>query len=52
MYRATDGGAAAALLGKLAVEKAFMSKLDDTRAALQVRAVGVGREREGGCVGG
>lgn len=38
MYRASDGGAAAALLGKLAVEKALMSKLDDTRAALQVGA--------------
>lgn len=36
LYRASDGGGAAALLGKLAVEKALMSKLDDTRGALQV----------------
>lgn len=37
MYRASDGGAVAALLGKLAVEKALMSKLEDTRAALQAK---------------
>jgi hypothetical protein len=36
LYRASDGGATACLLGKLAAEKALMSRLDETRAALQV----------------
>ena len=44
MYRAADGGACAALLAKLAVEKALMSRLEETRQALQVC--------QGGCVEG
>lgn len=34
LYRAVDGGATAALLAKLAVEKAYGARLDETRAAL------------------
>ncbi|GBF93637.1 COP-II coat subunit, partial [Raphidocelis subcapitata] len=44
MYRASDGGATAALLAKLAVEKALMSKLDETRAALQAKLAGALKE--------
>ena len=35
LYRAVDGGATAALLAKLAVEKAYGARLDETRAAIQ-----------------
>jgi protein transport protein SEC24 len=35
LYRAVDGGAMAALLAKLAVEKAYGARLDETRAAIQ-----------------
>ena len=35
LYRAVDGGATAAMLAKLAVEKAYGARLDETRAAIQ-----------------
>ncbi|KAK9828118.1 hypothetical protein WJX81_006860 [Elliptochloris bilobata] len=35
LFRATDAAATAALLAKLAVEKSYSSKLDETRAAIQ-----------------
>lgn len=38
LYRAIDGGACAALLAKLAVEKSFADKMDETRNAFQVQA--------------
>lgn len=37
LFRATDAAATAALLAKLAVEKSYSSKLDETRAAIQAR---------------
>ena len=39
LFRATDAAATAALLAKLAVEKSYSSKLDETRAAIQARCV-------------
>ena len=36
LFRAVDGGATLALLAKLAVEKSYTSKLEETRAAIQV----------------
>ena len=36
LYRTADGGAMATLVAKLAVEKSYQSKLEDTRAAIQV----------------
>ena len=39
LFRATDAAATAALLAKLAVEKSYSSKLDETRAAIQARRV-------------
>jgi len=42
LFRATDAAATAALLAKLAVEKSYTSKLDETRAAIQVCRVKVG----------
>ena len=36
LYRGIDGGACAALLAKLAVEKSYVDKMDETRNALQV----------------
>ena len=36
MYAAADEGAIAALLAKLAVEKSYVAKLDDTRQVLRV----------------
>ena len=38
LFRAVDGGATLALLAKLAVEKSYTSKLEETRAAIQVSA--------------
>ena len=35
LYRSVDGGATAAMLAKLAVEKAYGARLDETRAAIQ-----------------
>ncbi|KAK9811733.1 hypothetical protein WJX72_009241 [[Myrmecia] bisecta] len=35
LYRAADGGALASLLGKLAVEKAYTARLEETRQAIQ-----------------
>ena len=37
LFRAVDGGATLSLLAKLAVEKSYTSKLEETRAAIQVR---------------
>lgn len=37
LFRAIDGGATLALLAKLAVEKSTSAKLEETRAAIQVR---------------
>ncbi len=37
LYRSADAGATACLLGKLGVEKAGQSKLDDTRKALEMK---------------
>lgn len=45
LFRATDAAATAALLAKLAVEKSYSSKLDETRAAIQARCV----IRDNGC---
>jgi hypothetical protein len=45
LYAATDAGATAALLAKLGVEKALGARLEETRAAVQVRGA------EGGCTG-
>ena len=39
LFRALDGGATLALLAKLAVEKSHASKLDETRAAIQVSSL-------------
>ena len=39
LFRATDAAATAALLAKLAVEKSYSSKLDETRAAIQACSV-------------
>jgi hypothetical protein len=36
LYRAVDQGATATLLAKLAVEKSYSAKLDETRNAIQV----------------
>jgi len=36
MYAAADEGAIATLLAKLAVEKSYVAKLDDTRQVLRV----------------
>lgn len=36
LYRTADGGAMATLISKLAVEKSYQSKLDETRNAIQV----------------
>ena len=36
LYRTADGGAMATLISKLAVEKSYQSKLDETRSAIQV----------------
>ena len=37
LYRSIDGAASAALLVKLAVEKSYNDKMEETRNALQVR---------------
>ena len=36
LYRTADGGAMATLVAKLAIEKSYQSKLDETRNAIQV----------------
>ena len=36
LYRGIDGGACATLLAKLAVEKSYSDKMDETRNAYQV----------------
>lgn len=36
LYRTADGGAMATLISKLAIEKSYQSKLDETRSAIQV----------------
>ena len=36
LYRAVDASATACLLAKLALEKAYHAKLDETRSAIQV----------------
>lgn len=38
MYKAVDGAATINLLAKLAVEKSYHAKLDDTRSSLAVSA--------------
>ena len=42
LFRATDAAATAALLAKLAVEKSYSSKLDETRAAIQALSLSTG----------
>ena len=42
MYAAADQGAIAALLAKLAIEKSYVAKLDDTRQVLHVGLEGLG----------
>lgn len=39
MYKATDCGALACILGKLGVEKSYGSRLDDTRQVCIIRVV-------------
>lgn len=36
LYRTADGGAVATLVSKLAMEKTYQAKLDETRNAIQV----------------
>lgn len=37
LYKTADGGAMATLIAKLAIEKSYSSKLEETRNAIQVR---------------
>jgi protein transport protein SEC24 len=36
LYNTADGGAMATLIAKLAIEKSYQSKLEETRNAIQV----------------
>lgn len=44
LYRTADGGAMASLIAKLAIEKSYQSKLDETRSAVQVRQLSMSGE--------
>lgn len=37
LYKTADGGAMATLIAKLAIEKSYASKLEETRNAIQVQ---------------
>ena len=39
LYRTADGGAVATLVSKLAMEKTYQAKLDETRNAIQVKPI-------------
>lgn len=39
LYKTADGGAMATLIAKLAIEKSYSSKLEETRNAIQVRVL-------------
>ncbi|EFN54134.1 hypothetical protein CHLNCDRAFT_135519 [Chlorella variabilis] len=44
LYKQSDAGATAALMGKLSVERSYSAKLDDVRTSLQQRLVATLRE--------
>lgn len=39
LYKTADGGAMATLIAKLAIEKSYSSKLEETRNAIQVNTL-------------